>query len=191
MTITRVQATATFPARPLVIGATNPCPCGHRGDGTERCHCRPDQVRSYRARLSGPLIDRLDFHVALPPVDVMSLQGKALGEPSDVVRARVEKARAIQRDRFLKKETAAGANGHLGAKDVERICTLDKVGAKLIADAVKRLGLSARAYGKILRVARTIADLEGTTAIKAEHIAEAIGGRVLDRGDRSTTAHAA
>ena len=128
VTVSRVQMTATFPARPLLIGATNPCPCGHRGDGTERCHCRPDQLRAYRSRLSGPLVDRLDLHVVLPPVDVMSLQSKAPGERSSEVRARVEQARAIQRARMRDKETNAGANGHLGAKDIERVCALDRLG---------------------------------------------------------------
>ncbi|MEA2746620.1 MAG: magnesium chelatase family protein, partial [Myxococcales bacterium] len=107
VTISRAQITATFPARPMVVGATNPCPCGFRGDGARRCECAPNQVRAYRARLSGPLVDRLDIHVVLPPVDVLSLRGRAGGERSAVVRARVEKARAIQRERFTSGETSA------------------------------------------------------------------------------------
>ena len=191
VTVCRMQMTATFPARPMLIGATNPCPCGRQGDGTTRCHCRPDHVRAYRTRLSGPLVDRLDLHVSLAPVDVLELQTKASGERSAVVRARVEKARAIQRERLRTKEASAGANAHLNAQDLERLCALDQASRKIIATAVRRLGLSARAYGKILRVARTIADLAGVTTIRADHVAEAISARVLDRGELSIAADAA
>jgi magnesium chelatase family protein len=191
VTISRAQVTATFPARPMLVGATNPCPCGFRGDGTDRCHCRPDHVRAYRARLSGPLVDRLDLHISLRAVDVMSLQQKAGGERSEAVRARVERTRQLQRARLIAKEASVAANAHLSASDVERVCALDERGKSLIADAVRRLGLSARAYGKVLRVARTIADLEGATAIRVEHLAEAISARVLDRGDLAPSADAA
>ena len=191
VTVSRAQMTATFPARPMLIGATNPCPCGRLGDGTARCHCRPDLVRAYRSRLSGPLVDRLDLHIALAPVDVLALQTKASGERSAPVRARVEKARAIQRERLRTRETTAGANAHLGSQDVERLCALDEASRTMIANAVRRLGLSARAYGKVLRVARTIADLAGGSAIRAEHVAEAIAARVLDRGELSIAADAA
>jgi magnesium chelatase family protein len=183
VTIARAQSSMTFPARPMLIGATNPCPCGHRGDGSTRCHCKNEHVRAYRARMSGPLVDRLDIHITLPPVDVLSLRGKSSAERSAVVRSRVEKAREIQRSRTRDGETSAGANAHLGAKDAERVCALDAAGTKLIEDAVRRLGLSARGYGKVLRVARTIADLEGVTAIRPGHLAEAIGLRILDKGD--------
>jgi magnesium chelatase family protein len=191
VTVSRAQITATFPARPMLIGATNPCPCGHCGDSTTRCHCLPDRIRAYRARLSGPLVDRLDIHVVLPPVDVLALRGRARGERSAAVRVRVERARAIQRGRMSAGETSAGANAHLSAKDSERICALDEIGAKLIENAVRQLGLSARGYGKVLRVARTIADLEGVTAIQSGHVAEAIGMRVLDKGDLAPAADAA
>ena len=191
VTVARAQSTITFPARPMLIGATNPCPCGYRGDGSRRCHCRPDNLRAYRSRMSGPLVDRLDIHITLPPVDVLSLRGRSSSERSAVVRARVEKARAIQRDRMQGGETSAGANAHLGARDAERVCALDAAGTKLLEDAVRRMGMSARGYGKVLRVARTIADLEGTTAIQSGHLAEAIGLRALDKGDLSSAADAA
>ena len=191
VTVSRAQLTATFPARPMLVGATNPCPCGHLGDGTHRCSCRPDHMRAYRARLSGPLVDRLDIHVALPPVDVTALRGEHSGERSVVVRARVERARAIQRERMARREASAGANAHLGVKDLERVCALDDVGARLVEKAVRQLGLSARGYGKVLRVARTIADLEGVTSIQPAHVAEAIGMRILDRTDLSSSAFAA
>jgi len=191
VTVARAHGSMTFPARPMLIGATNPCPCGHLGDGSTRCRCRPDQLRAYRSRMSGPLVDRLDLHVSLAPVDVLSLRGKSSAERSAVVRARVEKARALQRARMESGETSVGANAHLGAKDAERVCALDVAGIKLIEEAVRRLGLSARGYGKVLRVARTIADLEGTTAIQPSHLAEAIGLRILDKGDNASAADAA
>jgi len=191
VTISRAQITATFPARPMLVGATNPCPCGYLGDAARRCGCGAERTRAYRARLSGPLVDRLDIHVVLPPVDVMSLRAKSGGERSAAVRVRVEKARAIQRERFLSGETTAAANAHLPARDADRVCTLDDAGAKLIGDAVRRMGLSARGYGKVLRVARTMADLEGVTGIQPRHLAEALGMRVLDRGDLTPAATAA
>lgn len=186
VTVCRAQVTSTFPARPMLIGATNPCPCGRLGDGTERCHCRPDHVRAYRSRLSGPLVDRLDLHVSLTPVDVLALQSTAAGESSAVVRLRVEAARAIQRERFRARDTTASANAHLSSLDVERICSLDSASTKILAAAVRHLGLSARAYGKVLRVARTIADLAGERAIRESHIAEAVAARLLDRGEHRT-----
>jgi magnesium chelatase family protein len=138
-------------------------------------------VRTYRKRLSGPLLDRLDFHVTLPRVEVMELQAARGGEPTAVVRARVEKARAIQRARFDAGEVTAQANAHLSQRDVERVCRLDSPARDVIAQAVERRGLSARAYGKVLRLARTIADMEGTCAITKQHVSEAVAGRVLDR----------
>jgi magnesium chelatase family protein len=190
VTISRAQANATFPARPLVVAATNPCPCGHQG-AARPCSCRPEQVRAYRARLSGPLVDRLDLHVSLPPVDVLSLQAKAPGESSAVVRRRVEKAREVQAARHRKGEVTASLNAHLPPSDAERVCALDAAGTEILSSAMTRLGLSARAYAKILRVARTIADLEGAPAILRQHVAEAIAGRLLDRGGASSAVHAA
>jgi magnesium chelatase family protein len=191
VTVCRAQVTATFPARPMLIGATNPCPCGRLGDFTSRCHCRPDRIREYRARLSGPLVDRLDLHVILAPVDVLSLQTTAIGESSAVVRERVQRARAIQQERHRAGDTSTACNAHLGSRDVEHLCQLDGASTNLLANAVRRLGLSARAYGKILRVARTIADLAETSAIRTEHVAEAIAARVLDRGEAFAPADAA
>jgi magnesium chelatase family protein len=138
-------------------------------------------VAKYRSRLSGPLLDRLDVHVQLAPVSVAALQSRAPGESSATVRARVEAARAVQRARFDAGETSAPTNAALPARDLERVATLDEAGARLLGVAVHKLTLSARAYGKILRVARTIADLEGVTALASSHVAEAIGARVLDR----------
>ncbi|HVJ94867.1 MAG TPA: YifB family Mg chelatase-like AAA ATPase, partial [Labilithrix sp.] len=181
VTVCRMRMTVTFPARPMLVGATNPCPCGNRGDGTNRCSCGLEAVRSYRRRLSGPLLDRLDFHVLLPRVDLVELESVAGGEPSAVVRSRVEKARAIQRARYCAGEVSASTNAHLVQRDVERVCKLDAMGKDILSKAVLRRGLSARAYGKVLRVARTIADMEGATAIMPAHVMEAVMGRVLDR----------
>jgi magnesium chelatase family protein len=180
ITIARARARATFPARPLVVAAVNPCPCGYAGERQRRCTCSADRVRHYRARLSGPLIDRIDLHIVLPPVEVAHLQGNQRGEPSDAVRARATAARAVQIGRS-RRDVEATNNGALSPRDLERVATPDAAGANLLASAMERLGLSARAYGKVLRVARTIADLEGDSAVRSPHIAEAIHLRLLDR----------
>jgi magnesium chelatase family protein len=181
VTISRAQAKATFPARPLLVGAMNPCPCGFRGDGTARCLCSIERVRAYRARLSGPLLDRIDIHVVLPPVNVTALQHGGMGESSTVVRKRVERARAIQSERAGQGVVRAATNALLGPRDLERVASLCERGSSLLAAAVDRLALSARAYGKVLRVARTLADLDGSDPILVRHVAEAIGYRTLDR----------
>ncbi|MDC3962158.1 YifB family Mg chelatase-like AAA ATPase [Polyangium jinanense] len=181
VTICRAQSRVTFPARPLVVAAVNPCPCGLFGDEKRRCACTPERVRGYRARLSGPLLDRLDLQVPLPPVDVSHLAGKERGEASAEVRRRVIAARAIQTARREAGEASAPTNAELGPRDVERVAAPDAAGRAILGQAVERLGLSARAYGKVLRVARTIADLDGGGAVRANHVAEAIQARLLDR----------
>jgi magnesium chelatase family protein len=182
ITISRAYAKATFPARLLLVCAMNPCPCGWMGDGTRRCGCSTDRVRAYRAKMSGPLLDRIDVHVVLPPVEVAALQGAARGESSAAVRARVEAARAVQAHRMAHGEASAPTNASLPPRDLERVAVLCADGTRMLAAAVERLALSARAYGKVLRVARTIADLDGSKAVRPSHVAEAIGLRVLDRG---------
>ncbi|HEX9296275.1 MAG TPA: YifB family Mg chelatase-like AAA ATPase [Polyangiaceae bacterium] len=181
VTIARVRSRATFPARPLIVAAANPCPCGYAGDGSSRCGCTEERVRAYRARLSGPLLDRIDLHVFLPPVDVASLSSGSKGESSAAVRERVLRARQLQVERWRRGDTRARVNAHLSSQDIERIAQPDAAGMRLIVAAVERLGLSARAYGKILRVARTIADLEGAVALRAAHVAEAVQARIFDR----------
>ncbi|MBX3190199.1 MAG: YifB family Mg chelatase-like AAA ATPase [Labilithrix sp.] len=183
VTVSRAQISVTFPARPMLIGATNPCPCGRQSDGTQRCLCKPEKIRQYRSRLSGPLLDRLDIHVVLPPVDIASLQRGAAGESSAEVRRRVERARAAQRARYESGETSCAINAHLSRPDAERVCALDEASMQLLSSAVEKIGLSARAYGKVVRIARTLADLEGATSILSHHVSEAIGARVLDRGE--------
>jgi magnesium chelatase family protein len=187
--ICRARARVAFPARPVLISAINPCPCGFHGDRAKRCSCPLDRVRSYRARLSGPLLDRIDLQIALPPVEVAHLcaaDGASRSplhapESSAVVRARVSEARAVQRARFDAGEVVAAHNGDLGPRDLERVAMPDAAGARLVAAAVERLGLSARAYGKVLRVARTIADMDRSVAVRAPHVAEAISARLFDR----------
>jgi magnesium chelatase family protein len=188
VTISRAHAKATFPARILLVCATNPCACGRLGDGTPRCGCSPERIRAYRAKMSGPLLDRIDVHVVLPPVGVEALQAMTAGESSAVVRARVELARAVQRDRKARHEVGASTNAALAPRDLEHVARPCPAGTRLLSAAVERLALSARAYGKVLRLARTIADLEGATAVQPAHVAEAIALRVLDR---SVTAAAA
>lgn len=179
--ICRVRARVTFPARPLLVAAVNPCPCGYAGERSRRCTCSSERVRQYRARLSGPLLDRIDLHIVLPPVDVAHLQGAQRGEPSLEVRKRVIAARAVQAARACKGASEVSTNGSLFPRDLERVAAPDAAGARLLAAAVERLGLSARAYGKVLRVARTIADLDESDAVRAPHVAEAIQARLLDR----------
>jgi magnesium chelatase family protein len=185
VTISRSRGRAIFPARLLLVCAMNPCSCGWYGDRSGRCTCSPERLRSYRARLSGPLLDRIDVHVALPPVEVAALQAGVRGEPSRSVRSRVEAARAIQRERQRRRDVGASTNAALAQRDVDRIARPCEVGQRMLRAAVDRLALSARAYGKVLRVARTIADLEGSVAIRPADVAEAIALRVLDRGDGS------
>lgn len=191
VTVARAHATVAFPARPMLIGATNPCPCGYRG--TRRCTCGSNGklLVNYRARLSGPLIDRLDLHVPLAPVDILSLQDREPGEATVAVRRRVQRARAVQLARKKAGETSVALNAHLTAKDAERVCALDDAGRSLVAGAVEKYGFSARGYGKILRVARTLADLDGATAITSQHLALAVGARVLDRNEGTPANNAA
>jgi magnesium chelatase family protein len=180
--ISRARAKATFPARVLLACAMNPCACGWLGDASGRCGCSPERIRIYRSKISGPLLDRIDVHVVLPPVDVAALQASERGEPTAPVRSRVERARGVQRERAERGEVVAATNAALAPRDLERVAVPCSTGARMLSGAVERLGLSARAYGKVLRVARTIADLDGSPAVQPAHVAEAIGLRVLDRG---------
>ncbi len=181
VTISRAHGRATFPARPLLIGAMNPCPCGFHGDPSGRCDCAVERVRTYRSRLSGPLLDRIDVHVRLPPVSVTALRAQVRGEPSTLVRERVHRARIRQLERMRELDLRSSLNAYLGPRDVERTVRLGASAERLLAMAADRLGLSARAHAKVQRVARTIADLAAATDVGADHVAEAIALRVLDR----------
>ncbi|HYQ43549.1 MAG TPA: YifB family Mg chelatase-like AAA ATPase [Polyangiaceae bacterium] len=177
--IARARARARFPARPLLIGAVNPCACGYYGHPRLACRCSEAARERYRARLSGPLLDRLDIHVAVPPVEVSALVRVAKGESSACVRERVARARAVQHSRARQLKLHHGSNALLSAAELERVVTLEGESRKLIEAAINRLGLSARAFSKVLRVARTIADLEQEQQVRTPHVAEAIQGRIL------------
>jgi magnesium chelatase family protein len=175
--ISRAARQAEFPARFQLVAAMNPCPCGHLGDPSGRCRCTPDAVSRYAARISGPLLDRIDLHVTVPRPPQSTLRGGApAGESSATVRARAVAAR----ERALVR--SGKANGHLSPREVERDCALRDADASLLERAVERLGLSARAFHRILRVARTIADLDAAPAIGTPHLAEAIALRRREPG---------
>lgn len=181
LTISRARMRATFPARPLLVAAVNPCPCGYAGDPGGRCQCGEHRIHAYRSKLSGPLLDRIDLHVHVPPVEVRSLRGRAQGEDSQQVRERVIRARDVQTNRHRTSRVKARTNALLSPKELDLVAVPDPEGIRLLINAVDKLGLSARAYTKILRVSRTIADLEGSDDVRSPHVAEAIRGRVLDR----------
>jgi magnesium chelatase family protein len=179
--IARARARAWFPARPVLVCAVNPCPCGYLSHPRRKCSCSEEAVRRYRARLSGPLVDRLDIHVAVPPVDVAALTGARHGESSATVLARVARAREVQRERARRLGLTARLNAALSGSELERVAPVEPGWRRLMELAVDKLGLSARAFVKVLRVARTIADLEGEERVRQPHVAEAIQGRLLDR----------
>jgi magnesium chelatase family protein len=179
VTIARAGRSVTYPAQLMLVAAMNPCPCGHHGDRSRACRCTPHELMKYRRRISGPLLDRIDLHVDVPPVPPGQLGTGGAGEPSAAVRERVMRARALQIARAGPR--VARCNARLRGAALRRLCALDDGGRRLLADAVARLGLSARAHDKVLRVARTIADLAGAERLSAEHVAEAIQYRVLDR----------
>jgi magnesium chelatase family protein len=179
ITISRAAGQTTFPARFSLIASMNPCPCGYHGAADRNCTCGSATIERYQARISGPLLDRIDLHVEVPAVKVDELTDRRPGEASAAVRERVIAAREVQRARFA--GTPIRANGQMTLKQIYRHCELDVAGKALIERAIERLGLSARAYARILKVSRTIADLAGEPAIRPAHVAEAIGYRTLDR----------
>jgi magnesium chelatase family protein len=157
----------------------NGCPCGYFGERNRPCRCTPKQIRQYQGRISGPLLDRIDIHVEVPAVRYRDLTARETGEPSAAIKARIERAREIQKGRFTDDETLF--NARLSNRQIRTICPIDEDSRQLIEMAVDRLGLSARAHTRILKVARTIADLEGLPEILPSHVAEAIQYRSLDR----------
>lgn len=179
VTIARASMTLTYPARFTLVAAMNPCPCGFAGNPSNPCRCSALEIQRYRSRISGPILDRIDLHVDVPAVKVEDLHGHQQTESSHQVRARVMAARERQRARFRHK--GIFANAAMGPKEVERYCMVESHGERLLREAIATLHLSARAYHRILKVARTIADLEGTERIAPHHVLEAVQYRTLDR----------
>lgn len=180
VTLSRAAVSLTYPARFILAAAMNPCPCGWYGDPVRPCRCGSEGVQRYLSRISGPLLDRIDIHLAVPAVQWQDLAGTEPAEPSAAVRGRVEQARARQRERFAERP-GIYANAHMGARDLRRWCKVEKPVEELLRTAITRLGLSARAYHRVLKLSRTIADLAGSDAIEPPHVREAVQYRTLDR----------
>ncbi|MDR2017974.1 MAG: YifB family Mg chelatase-like AAA ATPase [Syntrophobacterales bacterium] len=180
ITISRVNHSVSYPARFMLIAAMNPCPCGYWGDSRRACVCNGGQIRKYRSRISGPLLDRMDIHIEVPPVTIRELSTDSIAEePSDKIRGRVTLARRIQEERFKGKKIHA--NAQMTVKMVKKHCVPSDEGRQLLEKAVEKFSLSPRAYHRVLKVARTIADLEQMEHIEDTHIAEAIQYRALDK----------
>jgi magnesium chelatase family protein len=180
VTLSRAARSVAFPARFMLAAAMNPCPCGYLGDPGHACRCTVDAIARYRSRLSGPLLDRIDIHLDVPAVSYRDLSVTQPGDSSADMRARVEAARKRQRRRFAQ-HRGVHANAHMGPRDLRRHCRVNEAGEALLREAITRLGLSARAYHRVLKIARTIADLADAGDIGVAHLAEAIQYRALDR----------
>ncbi len=180
VTIGRAKVTLTYPARFMLAAAMNPCPCGYFTDPYHECRCTPTAIQRYHTRISGPLLDRIDIHIEVPSLKYDELKSTQPGESSEEIRARINNARKLQLERFKSKRKIY-CNAHLGSKHIRKYCSIDDQSQSLLKTAIERFGLSARAYDKVLKVARTIADLENSENIKVQHIAEAIQYRSLDK----------
>ena len=179
VTISRVQGSQTFPCEFMLVCAMNPCPCGYYGSRMQEGRCKPYEIAKYRNRISGPLLDRLDMHVEMAEVGYSDITSNKPGESSAAIRERVDEARRIQRERY--KKDGIICNAQLSARLVKKYCVPDENGQRLMRQAYERLNLSARAYNRVMKVARTIADLSGGGDITYEHIAEAIQYRTVDK----------
>jgi magnesium chelatase family protein len=179
VTISRALNSTTFPANFVLIASLNPCPCGYRNDPRRECHCTVPQIERYMAKISGPLLDRIDIHIEVPAVPFKELSGSQPGTTSIVMRDHVLSARAVQEARFLNSKTRQ--NAKMSTREIRQHCQLTDAGMNLLRSSIQEMGLSARAHDKILRVARTIADLDGQAEILPEHVNEAVNYRVLDR----------
>jgi magnesium chelatase family protein len=179
VTISRAMGSCTFPADFMLIAAMNPCPCGHYGNPKHPCQCSNNQIHRYRSKISGPLLDRIDIHIEVPPISEQELMNRPTGEPSQTIRERIRSARKRQQQRGA--ECGVTTNSGMTPKLMQTACTLTRDSRNMLRQAIHALELSARAYDRILRVARTIADLDGSEQIAPEHIGEAIQYRTLDR----------
>lgn len=175
VTISRAQGSLTFPANFMLVAAMNPCQCGFYGDPIKPCTCAPSSVTKYQKRISGPLLDRIDIHVEVPRVDYQKLSSDRLGEASETIRKRVQAARDVQRQRFSKNGSSdIICNADMRVGEVRQFCKLDEAGESLIRAAMGQMNLSARGYHRVLKLARTIADLAGSEQIQSAHLAEAL-----------------
>ena len=181
VTIARAASTITYPSAFMLVAAMNPCPCGFFADPKHKCHCTFRQIQRHRSKISGPLLDRIDIHIEVPAVPYKDLAEKTSEEPSRNIKKRVTAARRIQTKRFGGNKKIY-CNSQMANRHIKRDCELDKASLKLLESAMEKLGLSARAYNRILKISRTIADLEGEARILPNHIAEAVQYRSLDRG---------
>jgi magnesium chelatase family protein len=172
VTLGRASGTLTFPASFTLVGAMNPCPCGYLGDPVRECRCTPQMIQRYQKRISGPLLDRIDIHVEVPRIEYEKLADRRAGEPSAAIRVRVEAARARQRARFAGSDLLTNAD--MGPRELQEHVALDEAGEGMMRAAVKQLHLSARAYHRVLKLARTVADLAGEERVAAPHVAEAL-----------------
>jgi len=180
VSIGRARASLIFPARFILLASMNPCPCGYLTHPEKECTCTQGQIRKYLSKISGPLLDRIDIHIELPPISYSEISSKKEGEPSEKIRERVERARKIQLERF-KNEKGIYFNAHMKQKHLKKYINISEEGENLLKDAMEKMNFSARAYTRILKLSRTIADLEESEEIKPHHIAEAIQYRALDR----------
>jgi len=181
VTVSRAVASITYPAGFMLVAAMNPCICGYFGDERHQCACTPGQIHRYRHKVSGPLLDRIDIHIEVPAVPYKELSNEYAGEKSEEIRKRVVAAREIQYDRF-KNDKRIYANGHMKTRHIKNYCKLQPNAQTLLETAMQKLGLSARAYTRTLKLSRTIADLDTSAQIQSHHISEAIQYRTLDRG---------
>ncbi len=179
VTVSRAKGSMTFPANFMLVAATNPCPCGYFGSMQKRCKCTPNQIERYMARISGPMLDRIDIHIDVPSVTFSKLRSKQDSNDSAAIRQQVVAAREVQRHRFGERKTTTNAT--MTHRQIRKYCELDEPAEMVLKNAMTEFGLSARAHDKICKVARTIADLDGKEDITAEHIAEAVSYRKLDR----------
>jgi len=179
VTISRAAASLTYPARFMLVAAMNPCPCGYYSDPNNECTCTFPQIQRYRSKISGPLMDRIDIHIEVPAVKYRDLASRDAGEPSKEIKRRVNRGRKVQLDRF--EGMKIYCNAQMTNRHIKKFCQIDEASQKLLEMAIDKFGLSARAYTRILKVARTIADLEGQENIEPAHLSEAIQYRSLDR----------
>ncbi|HEV3374214.1 MAG TPA: ATP-binding protein [Candidatus Acidoferrum sp.] len=180
VTIARAAVSVTFPSRFMLAAAMNPCPCGYFGDPTRECHCTPPMIQRYVSRISGPLLDRIDIHIEVPAVKYKELRAPSSAEDSAAVRQRVIDARNRQTERY-RADKKTYSNAQMMPKMIRKYCAITAEGEKLLENAITRLGLSARAHDRILKVARTISDLDAAENIEPRHLSEAIQYRTLDR----------